>query len=132
MAKENYYYALGRRKSSTARVRIFNGKGQIIINDKPADEYFAGSKTLLNQIQKPFTLLDKINKYDVSVKVSGGGHVGQVDAIRLAISRAMAIMDADLKSTLKRANMLMRDPREKERKKFGLKGARKQRQFTKR
>lgn len=132
MAKENYYYALGRRKSSTARVRIFNGKGQIIINDKPADGYFAGSKTILNQIQKPFTLLDKINKYDVSVKVSGGGHVGQVDAIRLAISRAMAIMDADLKSTLKRANMLMRDPREKERKKFGLKGARKQRQFTKR
>lgn len=132
MAKENYYYALGRRKSSIARVRVYNGRGQITINNKSAEEYFAGSKTLLAELQKPFALLDKINKHDVSVKVIGGGHVGQVDAIRLAISRALSVMDADLKSTLKRANMLRRDPREKERKKFGLKGARKQRQFTKR
>ncbi len=132
MAKDNYFYALGRRKSSTARVRIMNGKGVITVNDKLAEDYFADSKTLLAELQKPFALLDKVNKFDVSAKVSGGGHAGQVDAIRLGIARALATMDADLKSTLKRADLLGRDPREKERKKFGLKGARKQRQFTKR
>lgn len=132
MAKDTYFYALGRRKSSTARVRIMNGKGQITINDKPAEEYFASSKTLLNELQQPFVVLDQVNKFDVSAKVSGGGHAGQVDAIRLGIARALATMNADLKSTLKRADLLGRDPREKERKKFGLKGARKQRQFTKR
>lgn len=132
MTKENYYYALGRRKSSTARVRITTGSGKITINNKPANEYFDNSKPLLAGIQKPFVLLDVVNKYDVSVLVSGGGHAGQVDAIKLGISRAIAVMNSDLKSTLKRADMLGRDPREKERKKFGLKGARKQRQFTKR
>jgi small subunit ribosomal protein S9 len=132
MAKETYFYALGRRKSATARVRIMNGKGNITVNDKPAGEYFADSKTLLNELQQPFALIDQVNKFDVTVKVSGGGHAGQVDAIQLGIARALATMNADLKSTLKRADMLGRDPREKERKKFGLKGARKQRQFTKR
>ncbi len=132
MSKDNYFYALGRRKSSTARVRVSTGKGAITINNKPAEEYFANSKTLLAELQKPFTLLDQVNKFDVSVKVSGGGHAGQVDAIKLGIAKAMAVMNTDLKSTLKRADMLGRDPREKERKKFGLKGARKQRQFTKR
>lgn len=132
MAKDTYFYALGRRKSSTARVRLMNGKGSITINDQPAEEYFASSKTLLNELQKPFTVLDQVNKFDVSAKVSGGGHAGQVDAIRLGIAKALATMNTDLKSTLKRADLLGRDPREKERKKFGLKGARKQRQFTKR
>lgn len=132
MAKETYFYALGRRKSATARVRIMNGKGSITVNDKPAEEYFANSKTLLNELQQPFALIDQVNKFDVTVKVSGGGHAGQVDAIQLGIARALATMNTDLKSTLKRADMLGRDPREKERKKFGLKGARKQRQFTKR
>lgn len=132
MIKDSYFYALGRRKSSTARVRIMSGKGNITINDKTANEYFDGSKTLLAELQKPFALLDQINKFDVSAKVSGGGHNGQAEAIRLGISRALATMNTDLKSTLKRAEMLGRDPREKERKKFGLKGARKQRQFTKR
>lgn len=132
MAKETYFYALGRRKSATARVRIMNGKGSITINDKPAEEYFADSKTLLNELQQPFALVDQVNKFNVTVRVSGGGHAGQVDAIRLGIARALATMNTDLKSTLKRADMLGRDPREKERKKFGLKGARKQRQFTKR
>lgn len=132
MAKDNYFYALGRRKSSTARVRLSNGKGNIIINDKSTDEYFSGSKSLLTKLQKPFVLTDQINKFDISIKVSGGGHSSQVDAITLGISRALAVINSDLKSTLKRADMLGRDPREKERKKFGLKGARKQRQFTKR
>lgn len=132
MADKQYFYALGRRKSATARVRLMNGKGAITINDQPAEEYLAGSKTLLNELQRPFTLLDQVNKYDVSARVSGGGHSGQIDAIRLAIAKALVVMDENLKSTLKRADLLGRDSREKERKKFGLKSARKQRQFTKR
>jgi small subunit ribosomal protein S9 len=132
MAKDSYFYALGRRKSATARVRLMNGKGQIMVNEKPAEEYFAESKSLLNELQKPFVVLDAVNKYDVSARVSGGGHAGQIDAIRLGIAKALATMNEDLKGTLRRAELLGRDPREKERKKFGLKGARKQRQFTKR
>ncbi len=133
MAKDNYFYALGRRKSATARVRLMGGKGAVTINGKPAEEYFDGSKYLLNKIQQPFTVLDKQGKFDVTVVVSGGGHQGQVEAIRLGIAKALVVMnEADFKPTLKRADLLGRDSREKERKKFGLKGARKQRQFTKR
>ncbi len=130
--KNNYYYALGRRKSATARVRLSNGKGAITINGKPAEEYLAASKYLLTKLQEPFRILDLLEKYDVSAVVSGGGHDGQAEAIRLGISKALVVMNEDLKSTLKRADLLGRDSREKERKKFGLKGARKQRQFTKR
>lgn len=129
---KNYYYALGRRKSATARVRLMNGKGQITINGRPATEYFEKSKFLLTELERPFTVIEQTGKYDVTVVVSGGGHAGQVDAIRLGIAKALTVMNEDLKSTLKRADLLGRDPREKERKKFGLKGARKQRQFTKR
>lgn len=132
MAEKHYNYALGRRKSATARVRVISGTGKIVINDKPAEEYFATSKTLLNELVKPFTLLEQNGKYDVSARVDGGGHRGQADAIRLGIAKALTAMNEDLKSTLKRADLLSRDPRERERKKFGLKGARKQRQFTKR
>ncbi len=132
MATKQYFYALGRRKSATARVRLMTGKGSITINDQPAEEYLANSKYLLEELQKPFVVLDQVNKFDVSARVSGGGHSGQVDAIRLGIAKALAVMDENLKSTLKRADLLGRDSREKERKKFGLKGARKQRQFTKR
>jgi small subunit ribosomal protein S9 len=127
-----YFYALGRRKSSTARVRLQGGKGAIIINDKPAADYFADSKYLMHELQQPFAVLEQENKFDISVRVSGGGHAGQVDAIRLGIAKALAIMNEDLRSTLKRADLLSRDSREKERKKYGLRGARKQRQFTKR
>ena len=132
MATKNYFYALGRRKSATARVRVFNGKGNIVINGKPAIEYFASSKKLLTEIEEPFTTLEITGKFDVSVVVSGGGHAGQVDAIKLGIAKALTELNEDYKATLKRADLLGRDPREKERKKFGLKGARKQRQFTKR
>jgi small subunit ribosomal protein S9 len=89
MAKDNYFYALGRRKSATARVRLMTGKGVITINGKPANEYFSESKYLLNKLQQPFVTLDIVNKFDVSAKVSGGGHEGQVEAIRLGISKAI-------------------------------------------
>ncbi len=131
MAKDTYFYALGRRKSATARVRLQGGKGNIVINGKPADEYLAGSKLLLNELKKPFAVAGK-EDFDVSVVVTGGGTTGQVEAIRLGIAKTLAVMNEDLKGTLKRADLLSRDPREKERKKFGLKKARKQRQFTKR
>jgi small subunit ribosomal protein S9 len=130
--KDHYFYALGRRKSATARVRLQNGKGALSINGKIAAEYFADSTYLLGKLQQPFTVLDLVDKYDVSAVVAGGGHDGQVEAIRLGIAKALTIMNEEVKSTLKRADLLSRDPREKERKKFGLKGARKQRQFTKR
>jgi len=132
MAATPYYYGLGRRKSSTAQVRLQKGKGLMVVNSKHANEYFSNSKELLNRLNKPFATLEIENKFDVSVKVSGGGVSGQVDAIILGISKSLAVMNEDLKPTLKKADLLGRDPREKERKKFGLKGARKQRQFTKR
>ncbi len=127
-----YTYALGRRKSASARARLFKGKGHITVNGKTAEEYFAGSKQLLREINKPFALLEKEGQFDVSIVVEGGGSNGQALAIRLAISKSLVVLNEDYKSTLKRADLLSRDPREKERKKFGLKGARKKRQFTKR
>lgn len=127
-----YTYALGRRKSATARVRLYKGKGSITINGKTADEYFAGSAYLLREINKPFTVLEKEGQYDITVLVEGGGSAGQADAIRLGIAKSLVVLNEDYKATLKRADLLSRDPRERERKKFGLKGARKQRQFTKR
>jgi small subunit ribosomal protein S9 len=132
MAQQTYFYALGRRKSATARVRLQSGKGVLLVNGKPAETYFADSKYLLNKLVQPFVVLDLTGKYDVSAVVNGGGQTGQIEAIRLGIAKALAVMTPDLKSTLKRADLISRDPRERERKKFGLKGARKQRQFTKR
>jgi len=131
--KSHYYYALGRRKSATARVRLMNGKGDVVVNGKPAAEYFAESKLLLNELHRPFNALElPVSSFDVTVVVSGGGHAGQVDAIRLGIAKALVEKDENYKATLRRAELLGRDSRERERKKFGLKGARKQRQFTKR
>ncbi|MCA9328656.1 30S ribosomal protein S9 [Candidatus Saccharibacteria bacterium] len=131
MAAEHYTYALGRRKSSTAKIRLTNGKGNITVNGKAAEEYFAGSAMFLNELQAPFKAIED-SKYDVSAVVDGGGHAGHVDAIKLGIAKALAEKNESLKGTLRKAELLGRDPREKERKKFGLKGARKQRQFTKR
>ena len=130
---DSYVYALGRRKSATARVRLMNGKGSITVNDKSAEEYFAASQTLLRTIGEPFGVVDlDPAQFDITVRVSGGGHSGQVVAIRLAVAKALALRDENLKPTLRKADLLSRDARERERKKFGLKGARKQRQFTKR
>ena len=130
--KNSYHYALGRRKSATARVRLMSGKGGIIVNDKPAEEYFADSKYLLHKLNLPFTVLELTNKFNVTARVTGGGHEGQMQAVQLGIAKALVVLNDDYKATLKRADLLSRDPRERERKKFGLKGARKQRQFTKR
>ncbi|MBX4201964.1 30S ribosomal protein S9 [Candidatus Saccharibacteria bacterium] len=133
MASSNYFYGLGRRKSATARVRLLSGKGEIKINDKTLAEYFSDSKSLQAEIAKPFTILElDPAKYNVTAKVAGGGHASQVEAIRLGISKALVELNEDFRATLRRAELLGRDPRERERKKFGLKGARKQRQFTKR
>lgn len=130
--KDSYHYALGRRKSATARVRLMSGKGSVTINDKPAEEYFADSKYLLHKLSLPFAVLDLTGKFNVTARVSGGGHEGQMQAVQLGIAKALVVLNEDYKATLKRADLLSRDPRERERKKFGLKGARKQRQFTKR
>lgn len=133
MAKDSYLYGLGRRKSATARARLYSGgKGDIVINDKPALEYFSGSELHVYNLLEPLRLLSKESEFNISIVVSGGGLHGQVDACKLAISKAISGLNDDLKSTLRRADLLKRDPREKERKKFGLKRARKQRQFTKR
>lgn len=133
MAESKYFYGLGRRKSATARVRLHSGKGQMSINGKPAADYFGSSKYLMSEINRVYSALElDPDKYDVSVKVAGGGHASQADAIRLGIAKSLVELNQDFRSTLRRAEMLGRDPREKERKKFGLKGARKKRQFTKR
>ncbi len=133
MSIGNYFYALGRRKSSSARVRLYNKKGGITINDKTAAQYLDDSKYLQNILVEPFKVLElKPEDYTITVKVIGGGQTGQIEAIRLGICKALIELNEDYRATLRKAELLGRDPREKERKKFGLKGARKQRQFTKR
>ncbi len=132
VSSDKYFYGLGRRKSATARVRLTSGKGTIDINGKPAEEYFASSKYLLAKLQEPFSALEQENKFAVTAKVIGGGHDGQAEAVRLGIAKSLVALNEDFKATLRRAELLGRDSREKERKKFGLKSARKQRQFTKR
>lgn len=132
MAEGKYFYGLGRRKAATARARLYTGKGEITINDKPALEYLSGNKTLLAEITDPLALVNKQKEFDVTVVVNGGGLAGQVDAIKLAIAKALTVGHTDLRSTLKKAEFLRRDPREKERKKYGLRSARKREQYSKR
>ena len=132
MADKKYFYGLGRRKSATARARLYSGKGDIKINDKPAMEYLSGNKTLLAEVTDPLALVGKQKEFDITIRVSGGGLSGQVDAIKLAISKAIVPASNDLRGTLKKAELLKRDPREKERKKYGLRSARKREQFSKR
>lgn len=132
MADSTYLYGLGRRKSATARARLLKGKGTITINDKPANEYLSENKSMLAEVTDPLALVGKQKEYDVTVKVSGGGLSGQVDAIKLAIAKALTVGSADLRPVLKKAELLRRDPREKERKKYGLRSARKREQYSKR
>ena len=126
-----YFYGTGRRKSSVARVRLFPGTGSIIINGKDIDEYF-GLETLKLIINQPFDVTGTRGKFDIVANVNGGGFSGQAGAIRHGLSRALIKLDADMRPTLKKAGLLTRDPRMKERKKNGLKAARRAPQFSKR
>ena len=126
-----YFYGTGRRKSSVARVRVYAGTGKIIINDREIDDYF-GLDTLKLIVRQPLALTDTADKFDIVCRVAGGGVTGQAGAIRHGISRALLQYDANLRSALKKAGFLTRDPRMKERKKYGLKGARRAPQFSKR
>lgn len=132
MAEQKYLYGLGRRKSATAQVRLLHGKGKITINDKTAAEYLNNNKTVIAKITDPLALVSKQKDYDITVVVKGGGVTGQVEAIRLAIAKAITVGFADLRTVLKKADLLKRDSREKERKKYGLRSARKREQFSKR
>jgi small subunit ribosomal protein S9 len=130
--KNEYYYGLGRRKAATARARLFTGKGNVMVNDKKAADYFDGNEQMLEELIAPLTLIGKEKAYDITIVVTGGGQAGQVDASKLAISKALSAMNDELRSTLKKAGLLKRDPREKESKKYGLRSARKREQFSKR
>ena len=127
-----YFYGTGRRKTAVARVRLHpNGDGRIIVNGREANEYF-GRETLMMQVRAPLRLLDVGNQFTVSVKVVGGGVSGQAGAIRHGLARALVRLDEANKSPMRKAGFLTRDPRMKERKKYGLKRARKAPQYTKR
>ncbi len=125
------YYATGRRKSAIARVWITPGKGAITINNRPVETYF-GRKVMELQVRKPLELVSLQDKFDIFVRSTGGGVAGQAGAVRHGISRALTVFDESLRSVLKKEGLLTRDPREKERKKYGRKRARKGFQWTKR
>ncbi len=125
------YYGTGRRKTSVARVRLVPGEGNVIINGREMAEYF-GQPTLELIVRQPLELTEMAGKYDVIAKVEGGGISGQAGAVRHGISRALLEVDGDLRAALKKAGFLTRDSREKERRKYGLKKARKASQFSKR
>ncbi|MBR4865054.1 MAG: 30S ribosomal protein S9 [Clostridia bacterium] len=131
-SKRPYVYGTGRRKSSVARVRLYpNGTGKITINNRDIDDYF-GLETLKLIVRQPLVALDLLEKFDVVVSVAGGGVSGQAGAIRHGLSRALLNISADYRAVLKKAGFLTRDPRMKDRKKYGLKAARRAPQFSKR
>lgn len=132
MAEERYYYGTGRRKAAVARVRLYPGEGALTVNGKAAPEYFGGRELHQKDVLLPLRLTNTLGRFNVSVRVVGGGVSGQVGAVRLGIARALTRVDEELRSPLKRAGMLTRDARVKERKKVGLKRARKAPQYTKR
>ena len=125
------YLGTGRRKSSTARVRIQSGSGSITVNQRPLDEYF-GRETARMVVRQPLVLLDMESTFDINVNVQGGGGSGQAGAIRHGITRALLAYDEELRPSLRAAGFVTRDAREVERKKVGLKGARRRPQFSKR
>jgi small subunit ribosomal protein S9 len=127
----HYHYARGRRKAAIATARLYPGKGEIFVGDVTAADYF-NNNSLLTVLEAPIKLAGQDQKLRISLHVKGGGKRGQADAARLAISRALEVLSQDLRPTLKKAGFLTRDPREKERKKPGLKKARKAPQFSKR
>lgn len=125
------FYGTGRRKTAVARVRLIPGQGRILINDKPPAEYF-GQQILADMIRKPLEITNTLDRFDVLAKVEGGGITGQAGAVRLGIARALLQADESLRPILRQAGFLTRDPRMKERRKYGLKKARKAPQFSKR
>ena len=125
------YYGTGRRKSSVARVRIYQGTGKVTINDRDIDDYF-GLDTLKTIVRQPLVATENADKFDVLVNVRGGGYTGQAGAVRHGIARALLQADPEYRPILKKAGFLTRDPRMKERKKYGLKAARRAPQFSKR
>jgi small subunit ribosomal protein S9 len=131
MAVQQYFAAVGRRKTSVARARLVPGAGEIVVNGKPVDNYF-GSGIFIAELREPFQVVNQAGRFNVDVKVVGGGLHGQAGAIRHAISRALVASDETLRQPLRRAGFLTRDARMKERKKYGLKRARKAPQYTKR
>ena len=126
-----YNYGTGRRKSAVARVFMKTGKGNFVVNDKPVDEFFS-RETGRMVVRQPLTLTDTLGKFDIMVNVTGGGESGQAGAVRHGITRALIDYDANLKSTLSKAGLVTRDAREVERKKVGLRKARRRKQFSKR
>ncbi len=126
------YYGTGRRKTSVARVHLRPGKGEMSLNDRPIDEYFGGHDALKLMIRQPFTVTETLEKFDVVARIDGGGVASQAGALRHGISRALVVFNPELRKALKKAGMLTRDPRIKERKKYGQKGARARFQFSKR
>jgi small subunit ribosomal protein S9 len=127
------YQATGRRKASVARVRLLPGTGRIVVNKKELDDYFGGMEVLKNEVKRPFAVTDTEGKFDVIALVNGGGTTGQAGALRHGISRALCKVDEEAyRPSLKAAGFLTRDPRMKERKKYGLKKARRASQFSKR
>ncbi len=130
-SKQPYFYGTGRRKSSVARVRVYAGSGNVTINGRNIDDYF-GLETLKLLVRQPLTLTETADKFDIVCTVAGGGVTGQAGAIRHGLSRALLQYDAELRPVLKKAGFLTRDPRMKERKKYGLKAARRAPQFSKR
>jgi small subunit ribosomal protein S9 len=126
-----YFQALGRRKTAIAQVRLSEGSGKVLVNGKPFETFFT-TEELRGVVVKPLKEVGKAETFDVSIKTSGGGVVGQAEASRLGIARALVEMEETLKSTLKGAGLMTRDPRKKERKKFGKRGARRSPQWRKR
>lgn len=131
MAQSIQYRGTGRRKTSIAQVRLVPGEGKVLVNKRPLTEYF-GKKTLEMVVKQPLVLTKAEGRYDILATVKGGGVTGQAGAIRLGIARALLKADAEVRPSLKKAGFLTRDPRMKERKKYGLKGARRAPQFSKR
>jgi small subunit ribosomal protein S9 len=126
------YYATGKRKTAIARVHMRPGNGQIILNDRPMDEFFGGLETLKVVVKQPFVITETLDKFDVVATLDGGGVSSQAGAMRHGISRALCVYDLELRKRLKKAGFLTRDARQKERKKYGQRGARRRFQFSKR
>ncbi|MEO6458334.1 MAG: 30S ribosomal protein S9 [Chloroflexia bacterium] len=130
--KQAYFYGTGRRKSAVARVRLYPGSGQIVVNSKSVEDYFGARAVYHQMVNHPLELTESMSKYNVTIKVLGGGVTGQAGAVRHGLARALIQADPALRTILKKAGLLARDAREKERKKPGLKRARKAPQYTKR